>query len=186
MDRGAPAAVGFCSGLPRTRGDGPMPDKSIVTGHGASPHTRGWTPPAGSHPGQALGFPAHAGMDPRFPGATSRPSRLPRTRGDGPWTREGRRARETASPHTRGWTPLTRRDGFPRLGFPAHAGIQQGALIRQASAEHGRAARRKLLIVNDLRNPPEAVILSTPELCGTECDRFGPTKRTRDEQPSRP
>ena len=109
--------------LPRTRGDGPGCRPTAVKGDGASPHTRGWTRRLGGERRQALGFPAHAGMDPR-PARAPRPTaRLPRTRGDGPvWQRMGEDKR-LASPHTRGWTPGQSGRVEPGQGFPAHAGM---------------------------------------------------------------
>ena len=72
--------------LPRTRGDGP---RRIVVGavvHEASPHTRGWTPYLQREATALEGFPAHAGMDLLAWRCRTSLRRLPRTRGDGPWT----------------------------------------------------------------------------------------------------
>ena len=52
------------SGLPRTRGDGPL-TSAVTKGYGeASPHTRGWTRRGRAAAAPGRGFPAHAGMDP--------------------------------------------------------------------------------------------------------------------------
>ena len=84
MDPGASRCGPLCAGLPRTRGDGPAKLIPRPAGTAASPHTRGWTPDAGSTAGDFDGFPAHAGMDPGWPCGATSPARLPRTRGDGP------------------------------------------------------------------------------------------------------
>ena len=72
------------SGLPRTRGDGPVTFRSISPARGASPHTRGWTPDRRRRRQDRRGFPAHAGMDPSPRTPLYRTIGLPRTRGDGP------------------------------------------------------------------------------------------------------
>ena len=110
-------------GLPRTRGDGPARVIGLRAADLASPHTRGWTLEILGNQATALGFPAHAGMDP----AAGRPARpaagLPRTRGDGPNDKPAHRCAGAASPHTRGWT-RPRIDCAPGGGgFPAHAGM---------------------------------------------------------------
>ena len=65
MDRRGVLAVGAALRVPRTRGDGPhgqSVDPEITTG---SPHTRGWTAVVRTGGDTWVGFPAHAGMDPR-------------------------------------------------------------------------------------------------------------------------
>ncbi len=111
------------TGLPRTRGDGPGAPSNFPGSVTAPPHTRGWTrlDRRTSHSGR--GSPAHAGMD---PSAGSRPApgaRLPRTRGDGPYTVQGPVAADLAPPHTRGWTHHTGVHRCGRSGSPAHAGM---------------------------------------------------------------
>ena len=93
----------------------------------ASPHTRGWTPPAAEEPEPPAGFPAHAGMDPPRPRAHGRPTRLPRTRGDGPTPSNPNARGSRASPHTRGWTPVGAAAADRLRGFPAHAGMDREA-----------------------------------------------------------
>ena len=51
-------------GFPRTRGDGPDQVHLSIPGQTVSPHTRGWTLFLFLEEQVALGFPAHAGMDP--------------------------------------------------------------------------------------------------------------------------
>ena len=70
-----------------------------------------------------LGFPAHAGMDPRETPPSSGIRRFPRTRGDGPPPSTRTARGRGVSPHTRGWTPAHRRHPPGRPGFPAHAGM---------------------------------------------------------------
>ena len=125
-----PRPCGRCSArdrLPRTRGDGPERWETANWATSASPHTRGWT--VVGHPLQlgALGFPAHAGMDPSW-SSRRRPRRwLPRTRGDGPSRSCTGRFWLTASPHTRGWTRAQPSARVHPSGFPAHAGMNPAA-----------------------------------------------------------
>ena len=113
------------SRLPRTRGDGPEVSPLFRICGKASPHTRGWTRPAGSTIAPKRGFPAHAGMDPSRSSASRRHSRLPRTRGDGPSTRVANPRCGAASPHTRGWTRRSEGRDDRVVGFPAHAGMDR-------------------------------------------------------------
>ena len=133
MDPTPTASTASSTRLPRTRGDGPGaddPDRRLLR---ASPHTRGWTLIARNVTTAEIGFPAHAGMDPQAaPGAASE-DRLPRTRGDGPAAQRLNAAPKQASPHTRGWTQLKPALWNPRVGFPAHAGMDRGRR-RRASA----------------------------------------------------
>ena len=69
------------------------------------------------------GYPAYAGMDPRF-GNISRPSvRLPRLRGDGPAEHLVRLPLSWATPPTRGWTRYIFGRGWIFMGYPAYAGM---------------------------------------------------------------
>ena len=103
------------SRFPRTRGDGPWRLRSICRSSTVSPHTRGWTLALIARRRVDLGFPAHAGMDPRTCGSRSSTRRFPRTRGDGP----------RADRH--------HPDG--RHGFPAHAGMDPGIRWKQLWTE---------------------------------------------------
>ena len=109
--------------LPRTRGDGPSGPRVMRSRPPASPHTRGWTLGMPWWEMRALGFPAHAGMDPWTSTTPTRPSRLPRTRGDGPVPGALNVAETGASPHTRGWTRSWPVTPTSTAGFPAHAGM---------------------------------------------------------------
>ncbi len=51
------------SGLPRTRGDGPLVVYFQERGVKVAPHTRGWTLALGQLEHRVGGCPAHAGMD---------------------------------------------------------------------------------------------------------------------------
>ena len=123
MDLRRSAAAGRTSGLPRTRGDGPVASAAWVARPWASPHTRGWTRYLAAVAAGDQGFPAHAGMDPGRRGRMRQWRRLPRTRGDGPSARRRSSSRSMASPHTRGWTRRGPRVALPLRGFPAHAGM---------------------------------------------------------------
>ena len=94
----------FC--FPRTRGDGPGELVGFETLLRFPPHTRGWT--VLNH-GEGLGVdvsPAHAGMD-RYPLRLPWGIKcFPRTRGDGPLSRNTRSFCASFPPHTRGWTLL--------------------------------------------------------------------------------
>ena len=127
IGQGFPAHAGMdpppTTGLPRTRGDGPKPQKEERDLTPASPHTRGWTHGQGGVVKCAAGFPAHAGMDPPAVWPPHRPPWLPRTRGDGPTKVGATMQLDGASPHTRGWTHDAVPVAFERDGFPAHAGM---------------------------------------------------------------
>ena len=71
------------------------------------------------------GFPAHAGMDPARIRCSRGCAGVPRTRGDGPVLPLGGVDGQVGSPHTRGWTPLQRRERRRDHGFPAHAGMDR-------------------------------------------------------------
>ena len=64
MDPSTPRPNSLRPRLPRARGDGPLYDWFTGWSVQASPRTRGWTPQKVSAETYALGFPAHAGMDP--------------------------------------------------------------------------------------------------------------------------
>ena len=109
--------------LPRTRGDGPGGDGHILVTSGAPPHTRGWTRRRPSTRSSPRGSPAHAGMNPGFPTAPRFVTRLPRTRGDGPYRVMLKNRARLAPPHTRGWTFPRRPRPSDVPGSPAHAGM---------------------------------------------------------------
>ena len=115
------------TGLPRTRGDGPVSSSSVITTTSASPHTRGWTRRQILDVLVRWGFPAHAGMDRAVEARHPPRQRLPRTRGDGPRNMRTQDVLDEASPHTRGWTRGNPDAGQPDRGFPAHAGMDPPA-----------------------------------------------------------
>ena len=123
MDPTAAPSPSPAGRLPRTRGDGPFPQSAAFGTIQASPHTRGWTRIGPEPSGAAVGFPAHAGMDPDERTRERAEPRLPRTRGDGPSRTRRRSRRSAASPHTRGWTRAVIRQARTIRGFPAHAGM---------------------------------------------------------------
>ena len=131
--RGFPALAGMdprlgnpkmsAYGLPRARGDGPQPPPAAPRLVQASPRSRGWTPECASSRSCARGFPALAGMDPGWRRLTGACSWLPRARGDGPGRADPTCGDATASPRSRGWTPLRRWSAPIVPGFPALAGM---------------------------------------------------------------
>ena len=84
MDQAATSTSSLAGGFPRPRGDGPRSPPWKPKTKPVSPPTRGWTRDADDGVGHHLGFPAHAGMDPRRSCRHRRGSRFPRPRGDGP------------------------------------------------------------------------------------------------------
>ena len=114
--------------LPRARGDGPPPESLETIPPMASPRTRGWTLALIRRGFCRVGFPAHAGMDPKTHSCFGTPRRLPRARGDGPFYSLPCPKQIAASPRTRGWTlvPCFRLSHL--TGFPAHAGMDPSPL----------------------------------------------------------
>ena len=111
------------TGLPRTRGDGPLLPEPAKAPSLAPPHSRGWTPVLLRRLGALAGSPALAGMDRKGGTFAIAWLWLPRTRGDGPATEPKRGTAREAPPHSRGWT-LHRRHGWQcLLGSPALAGM---------------------------------------------------------------
>ena len=111
------------AGLPRTRGDGPRELTQCSGAVAAPPHPREWTRVTLAQLIEMAGSPAPAGMDPGRCSTAPPPSRLPRTRGDGPLYCEGYALAGKAPPHPRGWTPLERRRRADPRGSPAPAGM---------------------------------------------------------------
>ena len=119
-------------GFPRTRGDGPSP--AIIT-HGSgpvSPHSRGWTLDRHLDLFGTQGFPALAGMDHPRVQSHGRPTRFPRTRGDGPVQEHSTRMIAEVSPHSRGWTFTPDGDLAMESGFPALAGMDPLPALQDA------------------------------------------------------
>ena len=109
--------------FPRTRGDGP---DLAGGGRGVGafpPHSRGWTESRQHLAALHLVSPALAGMDLRGDDVNPEMCRFPRTRGDGPIRAEALLFRLAFPPHSRGWTPPSRRPGSPANVSPALAGM---------------------------------------------------------------
>ena len=116
-------AVFSAEGLPRTRGDGPYsmaPGDSIAM---VAPYTRGWSPAVPDRDLPQRGCPVHAGMVLSIAANTSMCERLPRTRGDGPWTPVYASHNVAVAPYTRGWSSLTASAVGRTRGCPVHAGM---------------------------------------------------------------
>ena len=112
-----------CRRFPRPRGDGPRASCGWSACKRVSPPTRGWTDRVDRPHVQSVGFPAHAGMDPRAWSIRSAVARFPRPRGDGPVRAFVPVSRIVVSPPTRGWTRPRCRRALRARGFPAHAGM---------------------------------------------------------------
>ncbi len=112
-----------CSGLPRSRGDGPRTRRDAGRARRAPPLTRGWTQSITIPRAAGRGSPAHAGMDPRSSSTGRHETRLPRSRGDGPWRAQAGGVVVRAPPLTRGWTHLAQLAELAIRGSPAHAGM---------------------------------------------------------------
>jgi len=127
--------------LPRARGDGPWKTRRTFPSAATAPRTRGWTPL--EHVGKPvdLDCPAHAGMDPSSASKRRRSHRLPRARGDGPWTTINTTIKAWTAPRTRGWTRRGRRDDSERGDCPAHAGMDLG--IRDGGCAADRLPRAR-------------------------------------------
>ena len=89
----------------------------------ATPHTRGSTLPEPVRATMAMGYPAYAGID-LWRKTTRFTTRwLPRIRGDRPLANRQVGSSASATPHTRGSTPLHRFFRPHFVGYPAYAGI---------------------------------------------------------------
>ena len=116
--------------IPRARGDGPAAGRPPGGGLWDSPRSRGWTPGHDEVAAGVEGFPALAGMDPRWAGGRPIGERIPRARGDGPYFELPCRGPGGDSPRSRGWTPGTPSGARPDAGFPALAGMDPRARAR--------------------------------------------------------
>ena len=109
--------------LPRTRGDRPTVQVTSLTSSSAPPHTRGSSHGEVIRGPHVRGSPAHAGIVPSTTRSPTPCLRLPRTRGDRPWTTASIFRSSSAPPHTRGSSRPQSHDPERSLGSPAHAGI---------------------------------------------------------------
>ena len=100
-----------------------------------SPHPRGWTVGGRQVVRRDLGFPAPAGMDPVRPVPPRGALRIPRTRGDGPFSSTVEAWTTPDSPHPRGWTRPGPGRRHRRRGFPAPAGMDLTETDRRPFAE---------------------------------------------------
>ena len=135
MDPTKSHEYGKATRLPRLRGDGPADGFASEEERQAAPPTRGWTHQPISSCGRRMGCPAYAGMDPGRSPMPDCPQRLPRLRGDGPWTCRWRRCRCMAAPPTRGWTRRTSWRIGCGPGCPAYAGMDPKASGRPPKAK---------------------------------------------------
>ena len=127
MDRAWEADPGARDRIPRARGDGPQGEPSPARRRPDSPRSRGWTFDAAGDGAAGDGFPALAGMDPGARRASRFGPRIPRARGDGPFSGLRWVCHEEDSPRSRGWTPRPYRVRVNIGGFPALAGMDRDA-----------------------------------------------------------
>ena len=111
--------------IPRARGDGPGRPGFWTETKPDSPRSRGWTRVMTAWLTAAYGFPALAGMDPARPPVRHSEYRIPRARGDGPFSVREWSDTSRDSPRSRGWTRPGRPDRHGRAGFPALAGMDR-------------------------------------------------------------
>ena len=135
MDPSRRSGRGRSCRIPRTRGDGPDFDAMAAFWEEDSPHPRGWTHARLLSARRGGGFPAPAGMDPSLPSRRGTRRRIPRTRGDGPFSSFSPWHPSTDSPHPRGWTVDGPRAAAHAVGFPAPAGMDLGQGERRAMPE---------------------------------------------------
>ena len=89
----------------------------------ATPHTRGSTSEYHAVVKVYHGYPAYAGIDLRFRKPNMRKRRLPRIRGDRPYSSMYSFILAGATPHTRGSTLVQDASAYSYAGYPAYAGI---------------------------------------------------------------
>ncbi len=89
----------------------------------ATPHARGSTSVSLNTPTPSSGYPACAGIDPEGARNHWPNERLPRMRGDRPFTAEYTFESSEATPHARGSTPSACILKLCHFGYPACAGI---------------------------------------------------------------
>ncbi len=116
--------------LPRRRGDGPALSEMYRLPLELTPQARGWTLSLTRSLPKRAAYPAGAGMDLRIATVPAACCRLPRRRGDGPWTFISPAAAVVLTPQARGWTllpPPRRRDAH---AYPAGAGMDRAPAPR--------------------------------------------------------
>jgi hypothetical protein len=133
VDLGSPARAGMDPAtsatrlasrwLPRSRGDGPYGITLATLEAWAPPLARGWTPIALLTIPTLDGSPARAGMDPPPSRSMIDPTRLPRSRGDGPRLNGVTKQDLKAPPLARGWTLDGLRRPVVHRGSSARAGM---------------------------------------------------------------
>ena len=101
-----------------------------------SPHARGWSEPRQRIAPAPTAFPARAGMVRSSDRARRSPARVPRTRGDGPWSVRSVSSPCRRSPHARGWSVEIDPHHADPDAFPARAGM-----VRQLAFTILRACR---------------------------------------------
>ncbi len=118
-----PAQRWIMDRLPRIRGDRPPGCVRGSVRPKATPHTRGSTFLLYKTCWNTTGYPAYAGIDLREMVVMGLDLRLPRIRGDRPFTDRSLRKRSKATPHTRGSTSTNISRTSAIRGYPAYAGI---------------------------------------------------------------
>jgi hypothetical protein len=171
--------------LPCTRRDGPGFVWRHRWRHEAPLHAQGWTLVEGHDLRDEGGSPARAGMDPRRPCATCRPSRLPCTRRDGPVVRHTNGRVLKAPLHAQGWTPQDLAREHQVGGSPARAGMDPGSRSRACWGSRLPCTRRDgpldgANLVEANLAPLHAQGWTLPRACGGDRRRGSPARAGMD------
>ena len=108
---------------PRTRGDGPVAIRELLSLTDCSPHPRGWSQDDRRAGVRRTLLPAPAGMVPNSGSTPPISATAPRTRGDGPAGALPPASAPGCSPHPRGWSHRRLVQGGMTWLLPAPAGM---------------------------------------------------------------
>ena len=125
IDRVRPVCGLWYIRLPRMRGDRPRLVRMMESGEEFTPHARGSTSAGARTVMVQVVYPACAGIDPGRTGRKGARARLPRMRGDRPWTNYVENSNKKFTPHARGSTHVHRQGQLLIAVYPACAGIDR-------------------------------------------------------------
>ncbi len=121
--------------LPRMRGDRPIVVETVEEEEEFTPHARGSTRPFSVYSLASAVYPACAGIDPVLIAEGEEVCRLPRMRGDRPFTDKQNGADSLFTPHARGSTPVSSAKKEGVNVYPACAGIDPGSANKSNSTQ---------------------------------------------------